>query len=343
MSMRRKLFITLLLLELVAMRVGTLNALAKGALNQVQITPGINQKRPTQNQQTIGRRYVWNFQQKNYTVLMEIDIERYNSYSSKERYDIPKLVEEGTEALADLTREFQKMIKENPNWSKQDKVNYVLNFVQSLPYTHDDVTTGYDEFRRYAIETLIEGGGDCEDTTILAGAILRGLGEQVALIRTPAHIALGVSGDFTGSAFVYRGTKYYYCETTGTGWTAGELPKSVGQRATVVPLTASSVPPTPEPAVIETPGTVLPTPPTPTVKPDKPQKPKTPSKREPSTAGAVIAVLFLLFGFGGPLLYFLVRYLRENDEDVGKTYFDDEDDEEFDLSTTSQRDNILEK
>ena len=47
--------------------------------------------------------------------------------------------------------------RQRREWSKQDRVEFVLNFVQSLPYTHDDVTTGYDEFRRYAIETLIEG------------------------------------------------------------------------------------------------------------------------------------------------------------------------------------------
>ena len=66
------------------------------------------------------------------------------------------------------------------SWSRQDRVDFVLSFVQSLPYTLDDVTTGYDEFRRYAVETLIEGGGDCEDTTILVAAILRGLGESTA-------------------------------------------------------------------------------------------------------------------------------------------------------------------
>ena len=35
------------------------------------------------------------------------------------------------------------------------------------------------------LKTLIDGGGDCEDTTILVGAILRGLGEKTALIVTP--------------------------------------------------------------------------------------------------------------------------------------------------------------
>ena len=112
---------------------------------------------------------MWNFREKHYTVLMTIDLERYNSYSSKERYDIPKLVEEGRTTISNLTREFQRTFKQNRNWNRQDRVDFVLSFVQSLPYTLDDVTTGFDEFRRYAVETLIEGGGDCEDTTILGG------------------------------------------------------------------------------------------------------------------------------------------------------------------------------
>ena len=92
---------------------------------------------------------------------MTIDVEKYNSYSGKERYDIPKLVEEGRTTIGNLTREFQRIIRQNKSWSHEDRVDFVLSFVQALPYTLDDVTTGYDEFRRYAIETLVEGGGDC--------------------------------------------------------------------------------------------------------------------------------------------------------------------------------------
>lgn len=134
--------------------------------------------------------------------------------------------------------EFQQVTSSLPN---TDKVNFILAFVQSLPYTVDNVTTGYDEFRRYAIETLIEGGGDCEDTTILACAILSGLGYKLVLIHTPGHIAFGVPGDFSGAYFSYNNDKYYYCETTGTGWTAGELPNGIGRQAEITPITPTPV------------------------------------------------------------------------------------------------------
>ena len=57
-----------------------------------------------------------------------------------------------------------------------DDYDIVMNavaFVQSLPYTSDDVTSGHDEYPRYPLETLVDNGGDCEDTAIFMAALLR--------------------------------------------------------------------------------------------------------------------------------------------------------------------------
>ncbi len=310
-----------------------LNAFANDALNSVQIVEGITQQRPRNTRKTIGRRYVWNFQGKHYTVLMTIDLEKYNSYSGKERYDIPKLVEEGRTTIGNLTREFQRTFKQNPSWKRQDRVDFVLSFVQSLPYTLDDVTTGYDEFRRYAVETLIEGGGDCEDTTILVAAILRGFGEATALIFTPGHIALGVTGNFTGTSVTYNGKKYYYCETTGTGWTVGMLPASSGQTIeAIVPLTPSAISPAPKPNKVTptlpvqptpTPEVIEPTPQTPPVVPESEKpKPKTQvTKTETNVLGTIITILFIGGGIGIPLCFILYRFLQNQiDDDPEEDY-----------------------
>lgn len=305
----------------------TLNSHAQDALSDVRIVEGIVQQRPPNTRQTLGKRYVWNFKGKSYTILMTIDIERYNSYDGKERYDIPRLVEEGRTTIGNLTREFQNVFKRHREWSKQDRVDFVLSFVQSLPYTLDDVTTGYDEFRRYAIETLIEGGGDCEDTTILVAAILRGLGEKTALIFTPGHIALGVSGNFTGASVTHDGTKYYYCETTGTGWTVGTLPPSSGTTVTnIIPLTPSKIGTTPKPNKITPPApppreplpeTIIPTPQTPPIKttPESPSsKAQDNSTQSKSRLGTAIVILFILIGLGIATVYFLQRSFKEERE-----------------------------
>ena len=313
---------------LIALFLGSLfisaNGTAEDALSGVRIVEGIVQQRPPNTRQTLGKRYVWNFKGKPYTVLMTIDIEKYNSYDGKERYDIPQLVEEGRTTLGNLTREFQDVFKRHREWSKQDRVDFVLSFVQSLPYTLDDVTTGYDEFRRYAIETLIEGGGDCEDTTILVAAILRGLGEKTALIFTPGHIALGVSGDFTGASVTHNGTTYYYCETTGTGWTVGDLPPSSGTEVThIIPLTPSKIPTTPKPSKIITPTPRTPSPeittPSPQTPPIKttPEVPKSETQadtKSKSRLGTAIVILFILIGLGISTVYFLHRAFKEQRE-----------------------------
>lgn len=305
----------------------TLNSHAQDALSDVRIVEGIVQQRPPNTRQTLGKRYVWNFKGKSYTILMTIDIERYNSYDGKERYDISRMVEEGRTTIGNLTREFQNIFKQHREWSKQDRVDFVLSFVQSLPYTLDDVTTGYDEFRRYAIETLIEGGGDCEDTTILVGAILRGLGEKTALIFTPGHIALGVSGNFTGTSVTYNGTEYYYCETTGTGWTVGDLPSSSGTTVTnIIPLTPSKIGPAPKPDRITPPApmprtpspeTITPTPQTLPIKttPESPSsKAQANSTQSKSRLGTAIVILFILIGLGISMVYFLRRSFKEQRE-----------------------------
>ena len=318
------MFMKLLIVLLLGSLLITANSTAEDALSGVRIVEGIVQQRPPNTRQTIGKRYVWNFKGKSYTVLMTIDIEKYNSYDGKERYDIPRMVEEGRITIGNLTREFQNVFKRHREWSKQDCVDFVLSFVQSLPYTLDDVTTGYDEFRRYAIETLIEGGGDCEDTTILVGAILRGLGEKTALILTPGHIALGVSGNFTGTSVTHDGTKYYYCETTGTGWTVGTLPPSSGTTVTdIVPLTPSKIGPAPKPNKITTPTPRTPAPEIITPIPQKPPIKTTPeaSKSETqadaqskSRLGTAIVILFILIGLGISTVYFLHRAFKEQRE-----------------------------
>ena len=318
------MYIRLLILLLLGSLFMTVNSPAEDALSTVRIVEGIVQQRPPNTRQTLGKRYVWNFKGKSYTVLMTIDIEKYNSYDGKERYDIPQLVEEGRTTIGNLTREFQNVFKRHRGWSRQDRIDFVLSFVQSLPYTLDDVTTGYDEFRRYAIETLIEGGGDCEDTTILVGAILRGLGEETALIFTPGHIALGVSGNFSGASVTHNGTTYYYCETTGTGWTVGDLPPSSGTEVThIIPLTSSKIATTPQPNRIITPTPRTPSPeittPTPQTPPIKttPEVPKSETQadtKSKSRLGTAIVILFILIGLGISTVYFLHRAFKEQRE-----------------------------
>jgi hypothetical protein len=111
--------------------------------------------------------------------------------------------------------------------SKPGIVNAAVAIVQGMEYTEDSVTTGYDEYPRYPVETLYHQGGDCEDTAILLAQLLRQLGYGVVLFLLPGHMGVGVLGDegLPGDYVPYKGEPYYYVETTGDGWRIGEMPE----------------------------------------------------------------------------------------------------------------------
>jgi hypothetical protein len=112
--------------------------------------------------------------------------------------------------------------------SKRQQAEFVIEFVQALPYASDDVTTGFDEYPKTVAETIVEGGGDCEDTAILTAALLQAepFGYDTILISPPGHMAVGVYGtDLPGTYWELDGRRYYYLETTGEGYDVGELPE----------------------------------------------------------------------------------------------------------------------
>ena len=127
--------------------------------------------------------------------------------------------------LREVVQKFRDAGSEK-GYSEYDDVMNIATFVQSLHYTPDSVTTGYDEYPRYPLETLVDDGGDCEDTSILTAALVDELGYGVVLIQLPGHMGVGIraSADTPGTYYEYQGSRYYYLETTGKGWALGELP-----------------------------------------------------------------------------------------------------------------------
>lgn len=110
---------------------------------------------------------------------------------------------------------------------KRMQVEFVIDFVQSLPYVPDDVSTGYDDYTKFGAELLAELEGDCEDTSILLAGVLQSepFGYDMILIQPPGHMAAGIYGDdLPGYYWEVDGRKYYYIETTATGWGIGDLP-----------------------------------------------------------------------------------------------------------------------
>lgn len=176
--------------------------------------------------------FKWSYNGKDWTWTLSIPTILYDDYKS-----VPESTRDanglsGYGYLTTTQDTYVKMLAEKLNettnnlgYNSFDQVSFILAFVQSLPYTSDSVTTGYDNYPRFPVETLVDNGGDCEDTAILFATMTLILGYGTVYINPEGHLAVGILGDnLDGSYYTYNGKTYYYCETTGDGWTIGELP-----------------------------------------------------------------------------------------------------------------------
>ncbi|MEZ4705505.1 MAG: hypothetical protein R3A11_10020 [Bdellovibrionota bacterium] len=110
------------------------------------------------------------------------------------------------------------------SFDKFHAVEFILNFVHSIPYEFDQI--GYKEDRgmeyvQYPIETLIKMQGDCEDHAILLAAMLSRYGQEVIVVDAIGHWMTAVYMEtyetkYQANSFFYlhNGKKYVFCEST---------------------------------------------------------------------------------------------------------------------------------
>jgi hypothetical protein len=161
----------------------------------------------------------------------------------------------------------------NAGYNSYDEVNFILAFVQTIPYMTDNESTGYQSYPRFPIETLVDNVGDCKSHSVLFGSLMLALNYGTVYINPPNHLAIGILGnDLKGTYWTYNNETYYYCETTGVGFKIGDLPDEFsGQTAKVFPIDQSLqyLPnldgitfdnPNPDPTTTSAPVTPTPTP-----------------------------------------------------------------------------------
>ncbi|MBU7004987.1 MAG: hypothetical protein HXS50_05430, partial [Theionarchaea archaeon] len=134
--------------------------------------------------------------------------------------------------LGTSSEELWKVIEKLDDYGATElqRANYILKFVQYLPYIRD---CNNDNYVRYPLETLIEGGGDCEDTSVLAAELLLGTGYRVVLLTVDTnnndevdHMMVGLAVDgATGDTHEVDGVTYYLCETTSASYRIGQRPQ----------------------------------------------------------------------------------------------------------------------
>lgn len=190
---------------------------------------------------TASRTYSWEYEGRCWQLTLPLDEALYETYTARTRnrdYDLfasdpydDWLIKEIADSLLSLSKAYGIDESEIPG--------FCVSFVQSLNYTSDLQSSGYEQYPRFPYETLYEGGGDCEDTSILSVAILQEMGCDVVLLELPEHMALGIkcNPEQKGRSIEYEGSNYYYLETTGSDWQIGEIPAEYeDQPVLVVPV-----------------------------------------------------------------------------------------------------------
>jgi hypothetical protein len=193
------------------------------------------------NSEKSTQAYSWDYEGYRWHLTLSLDDNLYDTYTSRTRnrdYDLfasdpydDLLIENIADALYSLSREYGLEEGKIPE--------LCVSFVQSLNYTSDIASSGYDQYPRFPYETLYKNGGDCEDTSILSVAILKEMGYDVVLLELPEHMAVGIKcdPDHEGRSFEYEGSNYYYLETTGSDWQIGEMPeKYADQPVKIIPV-----------------------------------------------------------------------------------------------------------
>jgi len=214
------------------------------------------------------RSFAWDYEGQHWTWDLSIPVVLYDAYR-----DVPVSVRTrngpGGYGYMTTTQDYyvgllaQKLddVAIQMGYDNYDKASFVLAFVQHLPYTSDLVTTGYDEYPRFPIETLVDEGGDCEDVAVLFATLMRLMGYGVVYINPPNHYAVGILGEnLRGTYWTYpqeSNQTYYYCETTGVNFKIGQLPPEFSGQSVKIYAVDESVqfvpdiaraPPAPQPS-----------------------------------------------------------------------------------------------
>jgi hypothetical protein len=206
------------------------------ALALIIVAPTVfSQPVTAQSTEYIEKSFAWDYDGRRWTWNLSIPQALYEEYKD---VSVARRTREGPQGYGFLTTThdyYVKLLSQKLNESATqmgygsfDKVSFVLSFVQSLPYTSDNVTQGYNEYPRFPIETLVDDGGDCEDTSILFASLTLTMGFGTVYINPPNHYAVGILGSgLRGTYWEHPESSnktYYYCETTGNNFKIGQLP-----------------------------------------------------------------------------------------------------------------------
>jgi hypothetical protein len=124
------------------------------------------------------------------------------------------------------------------NLEQQGLMYKAVSMIQDIPYHYilpNDSCDSHTDFpcvplQRYGVlspvEFLYTLSGDCDTRTVLLFTLLKKLGFDPIIVNSAQyrHSMLAVDVPAEGDYFIHKGRKFYFWETTATGWLPGMLP-----------------------------------------------------------------------------------------------------------------------
>ncbi len=196
---------------------------------------------PPASGEGLTREYRWKYEGRDWTWTLDMPEGLYRYYQSIERaptsdYSIYVTHPEDDSYIEELAASLKQEAGEQ--WfDAEETLNFAASFVHGLKYEEEE-----GEYPKYPLETLVDYGGDCEDTAILMAALLQSMGYDVVLLyffpvppNDAGHMAVGVSGEGISSGWKYEinGKDYRYLETTRKS-EVGEIPPEYENRDPII-------------------------------------------------------------------------------------------------------------
>ena len=130
-----------------------------------------------------------------------------------------------------------RTIIQSQNLDDLETIHYLVSMVQDIPYQYimPESCEGFSDHpcvpnQRFGILTPVEFlfylTGDCDTRTVLLYTLLTNFGYQPIIVNSVeyGHSMLAMNVPTSGDFIEHRGQRFYFWETTATGWAPGMLP-----------------------------------------------------------------------------------------------------------------------
>ena len=174
--------------------------------------------------------WTWSLGGTEYTVSLEVRLSDVYRYTYDDPYGNVRIAISDPEYVATFHTSSDRYIldvagqlsAQAPSMDRAGFARLVLSFAQCVDYVTDMDSAGRNEYWKYPLETLWDGGGDCEDKAILCGALMMACGYDVAFVLFDDHAMTAVDVDVEnpGHWVEQDGRRYVLCETT-SDWDIG--------------------------------------------------------------------------------------------------------------------------